>query len=302
MIDSISWGHNLRKSNTPCLCNFDVFVGQIQNMYSNHHKRLNMVRRWYDDFPQGYYNANENLWTYTNRLRRNWRDADWDQEQYEPILYEMVWAGFEADLLPTLIPWSKGSGKFDSIDECLHQAADVETEPSKYNMWQQKPPGESSHVGGRLHNFHSPISKYNAVPRNASKPYKSDDSSSGGGTDLPQSRWVTREVYALGKANRKCLQCCNHYKSFQCPECSNSHCQDWLTPGDGTGKDRDDTGGNQQSKHQWSIDTQQVKMWYTSPGVQRSRGCWMRLSWEWRNWGCRHWWWTWTKFNHSRSH
>jgi len=258
MIDPITWGQDLQKNNSTCLHDFDLFVGEIQKMYGDKDRRLNVARKSFYDFPQGYYNANENVRAYANRLRRNWREAEWDEVQFQPMLYDMVWAGLKADLLPRLKPFTKANGKFNSIDELFDRAADVETEPEKYDKQQQKPPGESSRPGGKKRNFRPSISETKDVPKNPSKPDKSDKSS-GGGKDLPLSPWVNGEVYASRKANGKCLRCGDDHKTFQCPKYSKPNFQDRLNPGDGKGKDRDDKGGNRQIKRQRSFDTQQAK-------------------------------------------
>ena len=69
--------------------------------------------------------------------------------QFQPVVYDMVWAGLKADQLPRVKPFTQENGKFNPTDEPFDRAADVETEPKKYNKQQQKSPGESSHPGGR---------------------------------------------------------------------------------------------------------------------------------------------------------
>jgi hypothetical protein len=102
-----------------------------------------------------------------------------EEVQFQPMLYDMVWAGLKAELLPKLKPFTKADGKFNSIDKLFDQAADVETEPEKYDKLQQKPPGESPHPGGRKRNFRPSISEMKDVPKNPSKPDKFDTSSGG---------------------------------------------------------------------------------------------------------------------------
>jgi hypothetical protein len=131
MIDPITCGQDLQKNNSPCLNNLDLFVAEIQKMYGDKDRRLNLARKSFGNFPQGYYSAGENIGAYTNRLLRNWRQAEWDEVQFQPMLYDMVWAGLKAALLPKLKLFTKENGKFNSIDELFDRVADVETEPEK---------------------------------------------------------------------------------------------------------------------------------------------------------------------------
>ena len=217
-------------------------------MYGDKNRTLNVARKSYYDIPQGYCYTDQNVPAYAYRLRRNCGEAEWDKVHFQPMLYDMIWAGLRANLLPKLKPLTKANGKFNSIDEHFDRAADVENEPEKYDKQQQKPPGESSRPGGRKHNFQPSISKTKDEPRNPSKPDKSDKPS--GGKDLPTSLWVTGEVYISRIANGKYLQCGDDHKTFQCPKYSKPNFQDRLTPGDSKGKDRDDKRGNRQIKRQ----------------------------------------------------
>jgi hypothetical protein len=61
VIDPITWGQDLQKNNSPCLNNLDLFVVDIQQMYGNMDWRLNIARKSLYDFPQGCYNADENI-------------------------------------------------------------------------------------------------------------------------------------------------------------------------------------------------------------------------------------------------
>jgi len=257
MIDPIPCGQDLQKTNSTCLHNFDHFVGEMQKMYGDEDRRLNVAKKSYVNFPQGYDNANENLRAYANRLRWKWREAEWDEVQFQPMLYNMGWGGLKADSLPKLKPFTNADGKFNSIDELFDRAADVETELERDDKLQQTPPGESSRPGGRKLNFRPSIPEMKNVPKNLSKPDKSDKPS--GRKDLPPSPWVTGDVYSSRKANGKCLQCGDDYKTFQCPKYSKPNFQDRLTPGDGKDKYKDEKCGNRQIKRQRSFDTLQAK-------------------------------------------
>jgi len=53
MIDPITWGQDLQKTNSTCHHDFDLVVAKIQMMYGDTDWRLNLARKSYYDFPQG---------------------------------------------------------------------------------------------------------------------------------------------------------------------------------------------------------------------------------------------------------
>jgi len=144
MIDPIPWGQDVQKNNSPCLNNLNIFVAEIQKLYGDNVQRLIVARKSFYDFPQGYENTNKNVRSYANRLRGDWREAEWDQVQFQPMLYDIVWPGLKADLLPKLKPFTKENGKFNSIDELL-----IEQLMLKLNR-KSTTNGNSSHRASRL--------------------------------------------------------------------------------------------------------------------------------------------------------
>jgi len=61
VIDSVTWGQDLQNNNSTCLNDFDLFIGEIQKMYGDNDRRLNVARKSFCDFREAYYNANENV-------------------------------------------------------------------------------------------------------------------------------------------------------------------------------------------------------------------------------------------------
>jgi hypothetical protein len=117
MIDPITWCQDLQKNSLTCLHDFDLFVGEIQKMYGDKNRRVNVARISFYEFPECYYNATEKVRAFRNRLLRNGREAERDEVQFPLILYNMVWAGLNVDLLPKLKLLPKVNGKFNCIDE-----------------------------------------------------------------------------------------------------------------------------------------------------------------------------------------
>jgi len=138
MINPITWGHDLLTNNSPCIHDFDLFVSKIQKMYGDMDRKLNAGTRLYLEFRQGHHDPNESVRAYANQLRRNWKEAGWDEEQQKLSCYHMICAGLKPELHPTVRPITNEDGMFDSIDELFDRAADVETKPQKYDKSQQQ--------------------------------------------------------------------------------------------------------------------------------------------------------------------
>ena len=47
MIDPMTWSQDRQKNNSTCLHNFDHDIGEIQKMYSNKDRRVNVARKTY---------------------------------------------------------------------------------------------------------------------------------------------------------------------------------------------------------------------------------------------------------------
>jgi len=53
MIDPITWRRDLKQNNSPCLNHLDLFVAEIQKIYSDTDPRPNVARKSFYDFTQG---------------------------------------------------------------------------------------------------------------------------------------------------------------------------------------------------------------------------------------------------------
>jgi hypothetical protein len=95
LTDPVSWGQVLRNQENLCLGDFDVFTTELRKMYGEKDSELNPATRAYQQYPQGYHDPKEGVRAYANRLRRNWWEADWDEQIYHKMLYGMVWSGLQ---------------------------------------------------------------------------------------------------------------------------------------------------------------------------------------------------------------
>jgi hypothetical protein len=127
MIDPSTWGQDLLPNDSPCLHDFDLFVSEIQKMYGDKARKLNAGTSLYLEFCQGHHDPDESVQDYANRLRRNLREAGWDEEQRKLSGYDMIWAGLKPELHPKVRPFTNEDRMFDSMDELFDGAADAET-------------------------------------------------------------------------------------------------------------------------------------------------------------------------------
>jgi hypothetical protein len=137
MIDPITWGQDLLTNDSPCIHDFDLFINEIQKMYGEMDCKLNAGTRLYHEIRKCHHDPDESVRAYAIRLRRNWREAGWDEEQQMLSCYHTIWAGVKPDLHRKISPFHNEDGMFDSSDELFDQAADVETKPQKYDKSQQ---------------------------------------------------------------------------------------------------------------------------------------------------------------------
>jgi len=180
MIDTITWGQDLLTNDSPCMHDFNLFVNEIQPMYGEKDRKLNTGTRLYHGFRQGHHDPDESVRAYANQLRRNWREAGWDEEQQMLSCYHMIWAGLKPELHPNIRPFSNKDGMFDSIDELLDRAVDVETKPQKYDQsQQQRQYGETSYKGGKKRGYRPSIPESKDAPKETQKPNKPKPSGGG---------------------------------------------------------------------------------------------------------------------------
>jgi len=207
MTDPVSWGQDLRNQENLCLEDFDLFTTELRKMYGDKEWELNVATRAYHEFPQGYHNPKEGVRAYANRLGRNWREADWDEQIYHKMLYGMVWSGLKEYLLPNIKPFTDKSERFNIIDEFSDRAADVESPPKAdkqhQQQHQQKQPGDS-----KKRNFRPSISEPTETTQiNPGNSGHLNKSRGGNRANLSPAPWLTKEAYEKRRVNQQCTRC-----------------------------------------------------------------------------------------------
>jgi hypothetical protein len=219
---------------------------------------------------QGYIQLpQESVRAYANHLKANWRQAGWNLQKHEQVLYDIACAGLRNSLKNKVGLMTPACGRFDTLDEFFDKAAASELthvenkkpqqQQQQQQKQQQKQPTGSSSKGGKR-GYRPSIS----VPADKTGCRKSGQSGSnthgkssgvGQSSGLPPAPWVSTEIFESRRSTGKCLRCRwpNHKVSF-CPKYSrggNPPQQDQtLAP------NRD---GGRQIKRQKSFDNQQSK-------------------------------------------
>jgi hypothetical protein len=95
---------------------------------------------------------NEQVRTYANRIKANWRQAGWNVTELEIARYDMAWGGLWYHLKNEIRPMTPKSEQFESVEELFNKAATSEVvhpqSDGKKPGGQQRQP-ESSYKGGK---------------------------------------------------------------------------------------------------------------------------------------------------------
>jgi hypothetical protein len=84
MTDPLEWVGDLSAESDPCLQDFDLFSQEMAKVYGDKDRGrvavITLMQR-YIQLPQ------ESVRAYANRLKANWRQAGWNLQKHEEVLY-----------------------------------------------------------------------------------------------------------------------------------------------------------------------------------------------------------------------
>jgi len=109
---------------------------------------------------QGYIQLpQESVRAYADCFKANWRQAGWNLQKLEEVIYDIAWAGLRNSLKNKVGPMVPACGRFDTLDEFFDKAVASEvthvenTKPQQQQQQQQhqqqKQPTDSSSKGGK---------------------------------------------------------------------------------------------------------------------------------------------------------
>jgi hypothetical protein len=166
---------------------------------------------------QGYIQLpKESVRAYANHLKANWRQARWNLQKHEEVLYYIAWAGLRNSLINKVGPMTPACGRIHTLDEFFDKGAASEVthvenkKPQQQQQQQQKQPTDLSSKGGKR-GYRPSISE----PANTTGGSKSGQSGSnrhgesgGGGqwSGLPQVLMVSTEIFDGRRSTGICLR------------------------------------------------------------------------------------------------
>jgi len=120
MTDQSEWAGDLSAESDPCLQDFDLFSQEMPKVYGDQDRRHVAVIT----LMQGYIQLpHELVRAYANSLKANWRQAGWNLQKQEEVLYDIAWAGLGNCIQNKVGPMMPACGRFDNLDQFFHKAA-----------------------------------------------------------------------------------------------------------------------------------------------------------------------------------
>jgi len=80
----------------------------------------------------------ESVRAYANGVKANWRQAGWNLQKHEEVLYDIAWAGLRNSLKNKVGPITAACGRLDSLDDFFHKAVASEVTHVKNKKTQQQ--------------------------------------------------------------------------------------------------------------------------------------------------------------------
>jgi hypothetical protein len=231
MTNPADWGSSLISSNHPCLASFDLFEKEIRRMYADREWRFKAAEKAVVDYAQGQPPADskEAVRDFANRVRTNWREAGWEEQDQKQghILYDLAWAGLRPGIRSRIKPFAdEETGRFETIDQLFNKAAAAET--NYVPKQSENQPTNSGRGRGKRGKGGQPDQSNNPSPNPQKNPQSQGQSQSQSQsqstkpntnskpTNLPPAPWVSTEVFNKRKDEKKCSRCGGDHFYRQC--------------------------------------------------------------------------------------
>jgi hypothetical protein len=220
MTDPSEWATERIMAGSECLQDWDLFENEIRKMYGDRNRQLDAASRAIAEYSQGVLDTNETVIAFGNRIQSNWREAGWKGVQEDALgqrmLYDLVWSGLRPGIKARVKPFAGEDGRFESIDELLKKAQDVEIKPSRDKRPQQ--PATTAEKGGKDKKRHRDSA---STPAPTTQPSNSRDNSAPRRSNLPPAPWVDRDTRDQRRERGLCMRCGGSgHKTYQCPKYS----------------------------------------------------------------------------------
>jgi len=119
MTDPSEWVGDLSVESDPCLPDLDLLSHKMAKVYGDMNRRcvaVITVMQQYIQLPQ------ESVRVYVNSLKANWRQAGWNLQKHEEVLYHIAWAGLRNSLKNKVGLMTTACSRFDTLDHFFNTA------------------------------------------------------------------------------------------------------------------------------------------------------------------------------------
>jgi hypothetical protein len=210
--DPSEWAGDLFAESDPCLQDFDLFSQEMAKVFGD----KDQLRVAVITLMQGYIQLpQESVRAYANRLKANWKQAGWNLQKHEDVLYNIAWADLRNSLKNKVGPMTPACGRLDTLDEFFDKGAALEVthvgnkKPQQQQQPQQKQPTDLPSKGGKR-GYRPSISDPANTTRggNCAQSGSNRHGESGGGgqsSGLPPAPCVSTEFFESRRTTGKCL-------------------------------------------------------------------------------------------------
>ena len=139
MTDPSEWAGDFAAESGQCLQDFDPFSQGMAKVYRNENRRRVEVITRMQEYTQL---AQESVKVYANRVKANSRQAGWNLQKHDEVLYNIAYTALRNSLKNKVRPMTPSCSSVDTWDELFDKAESSEVtqvENKKAQQQQQQP-------------------------------------------------------------------------------------------------------------------------------------------------------------------
>jgi len=230
LTDTSEWAADLSAQFNTCLHDIELFSQELPKVYGDKvRQRVVVITLMQEHIPL----PQESVRAYANRVKADWRQAWWNLQKHEEVLYDIAWAGLRNSLKNKVRPITPGCGRYDSSDNYSirprprklhmsktrsHSRTKNSCNNSTTNSLRTRLPNAAKEAIGHP-SPSQPTPQAAANPGNQDQTDRANQAAEDTGQAHRQHHGSQQIIFKGRRLTGKCLQCgsVNHKASF-CPK------------------------------------------------------------------------------------